>query len=181
MTRETDCTWSIIKCLTIHFCLLCRLHSSDSVIKLHIHDIVSNTLEKFTLLLRRLSQTGSNTTSSLLVLVTINNLVDFWSQVDFQFVLEESLLTDALPETSNFFRGHLLVRLRWLVQLCKLHQESIFKHLLGCSTHWMLCHDLDGNRMLTWDDLSIRTDHIVLDIGGFNLKIETTIKKLNNS
>lgn len=108
-------------------------------------------------------------------MVTINNFVDFWGQVDFQFVLEESLLTDALPETSNLFRRHLLVRLRWLVQLCKLHQESIIKYLLGRGTHWMLCHDFDGNRMLTWDDLSIWTDHIVLDIGGFNLEKNGTL------
>lgn len=177
MTRETDCTWSIVKCLTIHFCLLCRLlYGSDCVVHLHIHDIVTNTLEKFTLLLLRLSETWSNTTSCLLVLITLNYLVDLRSQVNFQFVLKKPLLTDTFPETSNLLRGHLLVRLRWLIQLCKLDQKPIVKYFLGRRTDRVLRHDLDRNGMLTWDDLSVGSDHIVLDIGGFNLKIETTIK-----
>jgi len=141
------------------------------MIQLCIHHACTYTLEELGLLwLLILSKTWCHTASRLLVLVLLNNFEDVSSQIHLEFVLCQTLLANTIPKATNFLLCHLPVLRRSLIQLSKLDQKPVIKHLLRIHTDWMLGHDLYRYCVLARYDLRIRSHHVVLDVRGFNFE-----------
>ena len=157
-------------CLWIDFLLFGCLHSTNCMIKLKVSNFSAHTLEKFWLISCLLSKTWGNSTSCLLGRIPINELKYICIKIDFQLILRQALLANAIPETRYVLRCHLFVRLKWLVKFGELNQESVFSQFLWGSGTVMLCHDLHSYCVLTWNDFSVWTHHIVFDISGFYLQ-----------
>lgn len=111
----------------VHVRLLCGLHGADSVIELHVHDLVAHALEQLTLLLLGLGQTRCDATSGLLSLIPINDLGNIGVEVHLELILRQACLRNSLPKAGDVIRLHLLV-LRWrLIQLRQLDEEAVLE------------------------------------------------------
>ena len=139
------------------------------MIQLNICNFSAYTLEKLWLV-GWLCGSWSNSTSGLLDRIPVNELHHISIHINFELILCQALLANAVPEARNILWSHLLVRLKWLIEFSELNKESVVCQFLCGSRAVMLRHDLHGYCVLTRNDLSVWTHHVILNISGFYLQ-----------
>jgi len=62
---------------------------------------------------------------------------------------------------------------RSLVKMVEFYDKNIDEKLMSRTylSNGVLSDDLDTKRVLTWDHLSVWSNHIILDVGGFYLRV----------
>lgn len=103
--EQVNCATSVIQRLAlhfvlgfaVHFLLLGGLDSTDSMVELHVRNLGAHALEQLCLVWRLL-ETGRDSAGCYLIWISVDEIEHIWIEIDFQFILCQALLADAIPK-----------------------------------------------------------------------------------